>query len=108
VLSVGWQRRRTLAGPDFGLGLEARSRAQPGRGAAAESCYREAVDRLGRAGLRPELAPPTYGEWLRRDRRRVEVRVQLRAAHDLLGALRMAAFAERARRELAATGETVR
>lgn len=54
------------------------------------------------------MAPPTYGEWLRRDRRRVEARVQLRAAHDLLGALRMAAFAERARRELAATGETVR
>jgi DNA-binding CsgD family transcriptional regulator len=97
-------------GTDFGLGLEARSRAQLGRGAAAESCYREAIDRLSRAGLRPELARAhlLYGEWLRRDRRRVEARVQLRAAHDLLDALGMAAFAERARRELAATGETVR
>jgi len=97
-------------GTDFGLGLEARSRAQLGHGAAAESCYREAIDRLSRAGLRPELARAhlLYGEWLRRDRRRVEARVQLRAAHDLLDALGMAAFAERARRELAATGETVR
>ena len=66
--------------------------------------------RLGATRLRPELARAhlLYGEWLRREGRRVEAREQLRTAHELLGAIGMEAFAERARRELLATGETVR
>jgi DNA-binding CsgD family transcriptional regulator/tetratricopeptide (TPR) repeat protein len=97
-------------GTDFGLGLEARSRALTGAGAAAEACYREAVERLGRARMRPELARAhlLYGEWLRRASRRLDARAQLRTAGEMLDSLGMVAFAERTRRELLATGETVR
>ena len=97
-------------GTDFGLGLEARCRALLSGGATAGELYREAIDRLGRTRLRPELARAhlLYGEWLRRQGRRVDARGQLRAAHDMLDAIGMAAFAERARRELIATGERVR
>jgi DNA-binding CsgD family transcriptional regulator len=97
-------------GTDFGLGIQARSRALLSEGRAAEDLYREAIDRLGRTRLRPELARAhlLYGEWLRREHRRVDARVQLRAAHDILDPIGMGAFAERARRELAATGETAR
>ena len=97
-------------GTDFGLGIQARSRALVSEGRAAEDLYREAIDRLGRTRLRPELARAhlLYGEWLRREHRRVDARVQLRAAHDILDPIDMDAFAERARRELAATGETAR
>jgi DNA-binding CsgD family transcriptional regulator len=97
-------------GTDFGLGLEARSRALLNRGDAAEGWYREAIDRLGRTPLRPELARAhlLYGEWLRREGRRVDARGQLRTAHDMFAAMGMQAFAERARRELIATGEKVR
>jgi DNA-binding CsgD family transcriptional regulator len=97
-------------GTDFGLGLEARSRALLSRGDAAEGWYREAIDRLGRTPLRPELARAhlLYGEWLRRQGRRVDARGQLRTAHDMFAAMGMQAFAERARRELIATGEKVR
>jgi DNA-binding CsgD family transcriptional regulator len=79
-------------------------------GRAAEDLYREAIDRLGRTRLRPELARARllYGEWLRRASRRADARTQLRAAYDILGPIGMEAFAERARRELAAAGETVR
>lgn len=95
---------------DFAVGIEARSRALVSDGAVAETLYREAVDRLGRTLLRPELARAhlLYGEWLRRERRRVEARAQLRTAHELFVSIGMEAFAERARRELLATGETVR
>jgi DNA-binding CsgD family transcriptional regulator len=95
---------------DFGLGIEARSRALLSAGKAAETCYQEAVARLGRTRLRTELgrAHLLYGEWLRRENRRTEAREQLRTAHELLSAIGAAAFAERAQRELAATGETVR
>ena len=97
-------------GTDFGLGIEARCRALLSDGAAAEDQYREAIDRLGRTRLRPELARAhlLYGEWLRREGRRLDAREQLRTAHDMLAAIGMEAFAERARRELIATGETVR
>jgi DNA-binding CsgD family transcriptional regulator len=97
-------------GTDFGLGIEARSRALLSDGATADRLYREAIDRLGRTRLRPELARAhlLYGEWLRREGRRADAREQLRTAHDLLAAIGMEAFAERARIELLATGETAR
>ena len=97
-------------GTDFGLGIEARCRALLSVPEAAEGLYREAIDRLGRTRLRPELARAhlLYGEWLRRENRRSDARVQLRAAHEMLDAIGMTAFAERARHELAATGESAR
>ena len=97
-------------GTDFGLGIEARSRALVSEGQAAEGLYREAIDRLGRTQLRPELARAQllYGEWLRRQDRRSQAREQLRTAHGMFDEIGMEAFAERARRELAATGETAR
>jgi DNA-binding CsgD family transcriptional regulator len=98
------------AGTEWALGFEARCRALVTEGADAESLYREAVERLGRTVLRPELARAhlLYGEWLRREKRRVDARDQLRVAHEQFASIGMEAFAERARRELAATGETVR
>ena len=98
------------AGTDFPLGIEARSRALVSDGAAADKLYRQAIARLSRTTLRPELARAhlLYGEWLRREGRRTDAREQLHAAYDLLAAIGMEAFAERARRELMATGETVR
>ncbi len=97
-------------GIDLPLGLEARCRALLSDGAAADDLYREAVHRLSRTRIRPELARAhlLYGEWLRRQGRRIDAREQLRTAYDMLAAIGMAAFAERARRELIATGETVR
>jgi DNA-binding CsgD family transcriptional regulator len=97
-------------GTELGLGIEARSRALVSEGEVAEGLYREAIDRLGRTGERTELARAhlLYGEWLRRENRRIDARRQLRLAYDMLGAIGMEAFAERARRELLATGERVR
>jgi DNA-binding CsgD family transcriptional regulator len=96
-------------GTDWALGTEARCRALLSDGEVADELYREAIDRLGRTPLRPELARAhlLYGEWLRREGRRVGAREQLHAGHDMLAAIGMAAFAERARRELLATGETI-
>ena len=98
------------SGTDFGLGLQARCRALVSGSQAAESGYREAIDRLSRTQLRPELARAhlLYGEWLRRENRRADARAQLRTAHEMLDAIGMTAFAERAEHELRATGETVR
>jgi DNA-binding CsgD family transcriptional regulator len=95
---------------DAALGIEARCRALLNDGAAAGELYREAIDRLGRTRLRPELARAhlLYGEWLRRENRRADARVQLRTAHDMLDVIGMEAFAERALRELIVAGETVR
>jgi DNA-binding CsgD family transcriptional regulator len=95
---------------DFARGIEARSRALLSEGEAAQRLYQEAVDRLGRTRLRPELARAhlLYGEWLRREHRRVDAREQLRAAYDQFTTIGMEAFAERARGELLATGEKVR
>jgi DNA-binding CsgD family transcriptional regulator len=97
-------------GTDFGLGLEARCRALRCEGHAAEACYREAIERLGRTRLRPEAARAhlLYGEWLRRQRRRRDARDQLRAAFAMFDAMGMEAFAARARAELRATGERAR
>jgi DNA-binding CsgD family transcriptional regulator len=97
-------------GTDFGLGLGARCQALLNDGAAVEDWYREAIERLDRAGHRPDLARAhlLYGEWLRRENRRVDARAQLRTAYEMLDAIGMDAFAARARRELIATGEKVR
>ena len=98
------------AGTDWALGTEARSRALLSDGETADLLYGEAIERLGRTGLRPELARAhlLYGEWLRREGRRSDAREQLRTAHHMFAAMGMEAFAERTRRELVATGETVR
>jgi DNA-binding CsgD family transcriptional regulator len=97
-------------GTDWALGLEARSRALLSRQDAPEHFYREAIERLGRTRLRGEHARAhlLYGEWLRRVGRRTDARERLRTAHRMLAAMGAEAFAERARRELLATGETVR
>jgi DNA-binding NarL/FixJ family response regulator len=98
------------SGNDLALGIEARCRALLSEGKTAERLYLEAIDRLGRAPLRPDLARAhlLYGEWLRAQGRTGDAREQLRTAHGMLEAIGMEAFAERARRELIATGETVR
>ena len=98
------------AGTDWALGTEARSRAVLSDGENADLLYREAIERFGRTGLRPELARGhlLYGEWLRREARRSGAREQLRTAHQMFAAIGMEAFAERTRRELVATGEKVR
>jgi DNA-binding CsgD family transcriptional regulator len=100
----------TIERSDWAKGLEARSRALLSEGHDAEHGYAEAVERLGRTQLRPELARThlVYGEWLRRERRRGDARHQLRAAYDLFAMIGAEAFADRARGELLATGETVR
>ena len=102
--------RTQASGSDWALGLEARSRALVTPGPTAESLYQEALQRLARAPVPPYLARAqlVYGEWLRRQDRRLDARRQLRAAHDTLSRIGAEAFAERARRELTATGETVR
>ncbi|OBJ85882.1 LuxR family transcriptional regulator [Mycobacterium sp. 1245852.3] len=98
------------SGTHWALGVEARSRALLTDGALAEPLYREAVERLGLTRMRAELARAhlLYGEWLRRQRRRTDARAQLRIAHDMLERMGIEAFAERARRELQATGATAR
>jgi DNA-binding CsgD family transcriptional regulator len=99
-----------VSGTDWALGIEARSRALLTGGDAAESLYRQAIERLERTGIRVELARAhlLYGEWLRRERRRLDAREQLRTAHELFTVFGMEAFAERARVELEATGEHAR
>ncbi|MDQ3874154.1 MAG: LuxR C-terminal-related transcriptional regulator, partial [Actinomycetota bacterium] len=95
---------------DWARGLYARGRALTSEGDVAERAYREAIDHLARTRLQPDLARAhlLYGEWLRRHNRRVDARAQLREAHELFLTIGMEAFAERARRELQATGEKVR
>jgi ATP/maltotriose-dependent transcriptional regulator MalT len=102
--------RTRLGGNDWALGIEARSRALLSEGEAAEDLYGEALDRLGRTRVRTALARAhlLYGEWLRRENRRLDAREQLRTAHDMLSSIGAEAFAERAARELRATGENVR
>jgi len=98
------------SGTDWAVGTEARSRALLSEGETAENCYREAIERLGRTRMRPAVARAhlLYGEWLRRENRRRDARAELRTAYDMLSAMGAEAFAERARRELLATGDTVR
>jgi DNA-binding CsgD family transcriptional regulator len=98
------------AGTDWALGTHARAAAMLAEGEAAERLYREAVERLSHVKTCATLARAhlLYGEWLRREHRRVDAREQLRVAYAMLSDMGMEAFAERARRELVATGETVR
>jgi DNA-binding CsgD family transcriptional regulator len=109
--TLEWLSERTRVSPsEWALGTEARIRALLSEGEAAESSHRESIARLGRTGIRVQLARAhlLYGEWLRRERRRAEAREQLRTAHGMLDAMGIEAFADRARRELLATGETAR
>ena len=109
--ALDWLSERTrVTRTDWVLGIEARVRALLSEGDAADSLYRESIDRLGRTRVRVEVARThlLYGEWLRRENRRVDAREQLRTAHEMLDAMGIEAFAERAARELRATGETAR
>jgi DNA-binding CsgD family transcriptional regulator len=103
-------REHVLDDSDWALGLMARCRALLGEGAEAERCYREAIERLGRTRLRPDLARAhlLYGEWLRREGRRRDAREHLQVAYEMITAMGLDAFLDRARRELLATGEKVR
>jgi ATP/maltotriose-dependent transcriptional regulator MalT len=98
------------SGTEWARGIEAARGALLRDGGAAEELFREAIDRLGRTRMRVELARARllYGEWLRRQGRRVDARAQLRTAQEAFTAMGVEAFADRARRELLATGETVR
>ena len=98
------------SGTDWALGTEARSRALLSAGDTAENSYREAIERLGRTRMRPAVARAhlLYGEWLRRENRRRDARAELRTAYGLFTTMGIEAFAERARRELLATGDRVR
>jgi DNA-binding CsgD family transcriptional regulator/tetratricopeptide (TPR) repeat protein len=95
------------SGTDWALGIEARSRALLSDGEDAEDLYRESLDHLGRTRVRVALARAhlLFGEWLRRERRRIDAREQLRTAHEMFVAMGSEGFAERARRELLAAGE---
>ncbi|MFJ8107672.1 AAA family ATPase [Streptomyces sp. NPDC096132] len=98
------------SGTDWALGTAAGVRALVSDGHSADALYREAIERLGRAEVRMDLARVRllYGEWLRREDRRADARAQLSAAHDMLSRMGAEAFAERARHELQATGAKVR
>jgi DNA-binding CsgD family transcriptional regulator len=106
-----WLSERARVTPtEWVLGIAARARALLSHGESAERYYRESIERLSRTPVRAQLARAylLYGEWLRRERRRGEAREPLRTAHDMLDAMGIMAFAERAGRELLATGETAR
>jgi DNA-binding CsgD family transcriptional regulator len=102
--------RTRATGTEWALGIEAGSRALLSDGPGAEPLYREAIERLERSRGVVHLARARllYGEWLRRENRRVDAREQLRTAHDRFSRIGAEGFAERARGELLATGETVR
>ncbi|HEV7628572.1 MAG TPA: helix-turn-helix transcriptional regulator [Streptomyces sp.] len=109
--AVDWLTEMTSAsGTHWALGVQARSRALLAGGEAADSAFREAISWLEQTKVGSELARThlLYGEWLRRERRRTDARDHLRTAHRMLDATGMQSFAERARRELLATGETAR
>ncbi|MEV0797460.1 AAA family ATPase [Kribbella sp. NPDC050281] len=106
--ALAWLTERTTATPtEWGLGMQARVEALLG---ADEDAYRSSIEHLSRTRIAVEVARShlLYGEWLRREGRRMDARDHLRTAHDQLTAMGVEAFAERARHELLATGETVR
>jgi ATP/maltotriose-dependent transcriptional regulator MalT len=102
--------RARVTRTDWALGIEARVQALAGEASTADASHERSIDHLDRAGLRLEVARGRllYGEWLRREGHRVAARDHLRTAHEVLTMMGVEAFAERARRELAATGERVR
>ena len=109
--ALDWLSERSRATPnEWARGIEARVRALLSDGEGADSRYRESIELLTQTPVRTQLARAhlLYGEWLRRERRRAEARDQLRTAHEMLDVMGIGAFAERARRELLATGETAR
>jgi len=109
--ALAWLSERAQVVPtQWALGIEARVRALLSDGANADRCYTESIEHLARTSVRAQLGRShlLYGEWLRREDRRLDARAQLRAAHDMLSDMGAEAFAERARRELLAAGETVR
>jgi DNA-binding CsgD family transcriptional regulator len=109
--ALEWLSQRTRVTPsEWAQGVESRISALLSESDDVEHLYRESIARLGRTRVRAELARShlLYGEWLRRQRRRVDARAQLRTAHEMLATMGIDAFADRARRELLATGETVR
>jgi ATP/maltotriose-dependent transcriptional regulator MalT len=103
-------QRTQVAGTEWALGIEARCAALLSDDALAEGLYREAIERLGRCRVALDLARAhlLYGEWLRRRGRRVDAREQLRTARTSFAEIGAEAFAQRAGRELLATGETAR
>ena len=103
-------RKAFSSGTDWALGMEARCRAMIADAEEAENSYRLSIEHLGRTTVRSELARShlLYGEWLRRANRRKDARAELSIAHESFQAMGMAAFAERARGELLATGATIR
>lgn len=106
-----WMSGLTRANPtNWALGMQARVSALLSRGETADAMYRESIARLSQTRLRAELARShlLYGEWLRRERRRIDAREQLRTSLRMLEGMGIEAFAERARRELLAAGETAR
>src|SRR3954451_13619487 len=109
--AVEWLTERTrVTRTNWVLGIEARVRALLSEADVAEREYRESIARLERTRLHMDLARAhlLYGEWLRRGARRVDAREHLRKAHEMFGAMGAEGFAEHARHELLATGETVR
>jgi DNA-binding CsgD family transcriptional regulator len=102
--------RTRLSGTDWALGVEARSRALLSGGRTAEDLYLDAIERLGRCRIKVHLSRTylLYGEWLRRENRRIDAREKLRTAHEMFSTMGAEAFAERAARELLATGEKAR
>ncbi len=103
-------KRASATGTDWALGVHARSQALLSDGGTAEALYREAIERLARTRVTVHLARAhlVYGEWLRREGRRAEARNALRTAYEMFSHMGADGFAQRSRRELAATGETVR
>jgi DNA-binding CsgD family transcriptional regulator len=104
------EERATAAGSDWALGVLARSKALLSSGVVADAYYSEAIERLGRSRITVHLARAhlLHGEWLRRENRRLDAREQLRTAYGMLDGMGARAFAQRAQRELLATGETAR
>ena len=104
------EERTRAAGTDWALGVEARSRALLSDSSTAEPLYLEAIERLGRTRIVVHRARAhlVFGEWLRREQRRLDAHEHLRTGYEMLSHIGAEAFAERARLELAATGETVR
>jgi DNA-binding CsgD family transcriptional regulator len=104
------EEQTAAAGSEWALGVHARAKALTTDGGEAEALYRSAIERLSRTRLRVEVARAhlVYGEWLRRENRRADAREQLRSAHEMFTTFGMEGFADRAGRELLATGETAR